>query len=62
MGQIAEDMTDGTCCDLCGCYFVDKKDNLYTHEHSATCKECYDELEEQEREFHNLCDEGITTA
>jgi len=23
MGEIAEDMIDGTCCSECGCYFID---------------------------------------
>lgn len=49
MGEIAEDMNDGTCCDLCGCYFK-KNEQLYTHEHPATCWDCWDDLTDNEKE------------
>lgn len=41
MGEIAEDMIDGTCCELCGCYFESQEGGLYTHEHPAVCWECW---------------------
>ena len=42
MGQIAEDMADGTCCQWCGMYFEDKDnpDILPTHGCPAVCKDC----------------------
>lgn len=52
MGQVAEDMVDGTCCDSCGCYFRDAKDKLYTHEHPATCWDCWADLTDEEKEHH----------
>lgn len=42
MGEIAEDMIDGTMCSLCGQYFKNpKKDELYTHGYPVACKECW---------------------
>lgn len=50
MGQIAEDMTDGSCCELCGQYFKDPKSgDIYTHEHPVVCWDCWDELSKEER-------------
>lgn len=45
MGQIAEDMLDGCCCELCGCYFEDPTTgDIYTHGHPAVCWDCWDDL------------------
>lgn len=44
MGEIAEDMIEGGCCQWCGAYFEDKKHKQgYTHGYSVVCKPCYDE-------------------
>lgn len=55
MGAIAEDILDGTCCALCGQYFMTDKnrsllgtDNqskavLFTHGYPVVCAECYTE-------------------
>lgn len=52
MGEIAEDMIQGRACQLCGCYFVDENDDLYEHGYAVTCKSCYRELSEEEKENH----------
>ena len=54
MGEIAEDIIGGTCCDLCGRYFVqpDNRSQLYTHGHPATCTNCWRRLTTQEKEQH----------
>lgn len=45
MGQIAEDMLDGSCCSLCGQYFEHpKSDAIYVHGEPVVCEECYSEL------------------
>lgn len=50
MGQFAEDLIDGTCCFLCGQYFIDnKKENLYTHQYPAVCYRCWEELTPEQR-------------
>lgn len=41
MGQIADDIIDGMCCALCGEYFVDKNDNLFSHGFPVACDECW---------------------
>jgi len=43
MGEIAEDMTDGTCCSQCGEYFQhpETPDELYTHGYPVACKRCF---------------------
>ena len=54
MGQIAEDMLDGTCCQICGLFFenpnsVPEKPALYTHGYPVTCWDCWKELSKKER-------------
>jgi hypothetical protein len=51
MGEIADDMIDGTSCSLCGCYFVDPKNNnkTYTHGYPVVCFDCYDDLRDDEK-------------
>ena len=45
MGQIADDMIDGTCCSLCGQYFIDSlnNDELYTHGYPVACEDCWED-------------------
>lgn len=49
MGQIAEDMIDGSMCSLCGCYFKHpEKENgksigIYVHDYQVACWDCWDE-------------------
>jgi len=50
MGEVAEDMIDGTCCSYCGQYFcdpekLDENDQpmLYTHGYPVVCEDCYDQ-------------------
>lgn len=44
MGQVAEDMINGTCCSVCGSLFVEKKDPnvLFEHGYPVACNICYD--------------------
>lgn len=56
MGQIAEDMLDGSCCDLCGCYFKNPKGGIYVHETPTTCLDCWDDLTEEEKKQHKKAD------
>lgn len=50
MGDIAEDIIDGSCCALCGQYFegpernVDGADvpTIYSHGYPVACDECYE--------------------
>lgn len=49
MGEIADDMVDGTSCSLCGCYFI-KKGKLFTHGYPVVCWDCWDDLTEIEKE------------
>jgi len=43
MGQMADDITDGTTCSICGCYFEnpDDKTKAYTHGFPVACKKCF---------------------
>jgi len=55
MGEIAEDILDGTCCAICGMYFIDEQNQekmgtdkqneaiLYSHGYPVACWDCYDE-------------------
>lgn len=50
MGQIAEDILDGTCCQLCCQYFRHPKtDGLYVHEYPVVCWDCWERLTKKER-------------
>jgi len=50
MGQIAEDMADGTCCTYCNAYFEgDAPNECGTHGYPVLCKDCWDDLNPSER-------------
>lgn len=43
MGQIAEDMQDGSCCSFCGQYFRSPSGKgIYVHEYPVACNECWE--------------------
>lgn len=54
MGEIAEDMIDGTACELCGQYFEDPKNEntAYAHGYPVVCADCWSELSPTERESY----------
>jgi hypothetical protein len=54
MGEIADDIIDGSCCDICGMYFQDpdKKDMIYTHDYPVTCWDCWKDLSKSEKKLH----------
>lgn len=63
MGQIAEDILDGSCCELCGCYFEHNKKNekgesigIYTHDFPVTCWDCWKDLTKEEKTAHRKAD------
>lgn len=40
--SIAEDMIDGSCCSLCGCYFMGEDEvGLFTHGYPVYCSDCW---------------------
>jgi hypothetical protein len=43
MGQIADDITEGLCCQLCCVYFEEE------HGYPVVCKDCYNEMNKRER-------------
>ena len=49
MGQIADDIVDGTTCSLCGQLFVDDNDDLYTHGYPVVCWDDWRDLSKTER-------------
>lgn len=53
MGEISEDMYDGTCCSLCGQYFKDPNtEELYTHGYAVVCNECWPELDKEDTKYY----------
>jgi len=46
MGEIADAMIDGECCELCGQYFAED------HGYPVVCKGCWSELDKEERQAH----------
>lgn len=49
MGEMAEDMIDGSACSECGCYFKHPNEHaIYTHGYPVLCWDCYDEEDEPE--------------
>lgn len=61
MGQIAEDILDGSMCDICNCYFEHPSGGIYVHDHPATCEDCWRELDDSEKQEHTKCDDNIIT-
>lgn len=51
MGEIADDMTDGTSCQLCGQYFQspNKTELTYTHGYPVVCHVCWNDLKPKEK-------------
>lgn len=43
MGEVADDMIEGSCCALCGEYFAGDDDNstIYTHGYPVACESCW---------------------
>lgn len=53
MGEIADDMVNGVCCDQCSCYFQgDKEDEVHVHGYPVTCWDCWKTLSKAERKQH----------
>jgi len=61
MGEIAEDIVDGTSCSLCGTYFVKKNGSAYTHGYPVVCNGCWSDLNVDEKEIHIRQEKGIET-
>jgi hypothetical protein len=59
VGDMADDMVDGTTCSWCGCYFQDPEDPdvLFTHGYPVVCKDC--RKGHSEKELERL---GLQTA
>lgn len=48
--MIAEDILDGSCCSICTCYFKFNADEgIYVHDYPVVCWDCWDDLNEEER-------------
>lgn len=54
MGEMAEDIIDGTCCELCLQYFKSDEEEGYAHTHGypAVCWECWEELTKKQKKQH----------
>lgn len=44
MGEMAEDLIDGSCCQICGEYFTED------HGYPVVCKECWRAMSKKERQ------------
>lgn len=55
MGELADDMINGACCELCGQYFVENGKS-YTHSIPVVCLDCWDELSDDEKKEHQRAD------
>ena len=54
MGQISEDILDGSCCSLCTQYFKHPiKQSIYVHEHPVVCWDCWGTLSKKERKTYS---------
>lgn len=49
MGQIADDITNGTLCSQCGVFFYDEKENPFEHGFPVLCWSCYDDGDKESR-------------
>lgn len=39
----AEDIIEGSCCALCGCYFADPGGGIFDHGYPVACYDCWEE-------------------
>lgn len=61
MGQIADDIIDGSCCAFCLMYFEDPEDDdfIYSHGYPVACKECWEPDCGYEKATANLFTDGF---
>lgn len=52
MGEMANDIIEGRCCDIC-CSYFEKNGATYTHGYAATCLDCWKDLTEEQKVVHN---------
>lgn len=54
MGEIADQMINGECCELCAIPFVDPKNlnRFYEHGYPVVCASCWNGLTEEEKKHH----------
>lgn len=48
MGEIADDMIEGRCCELCGAYFVEE------HGFPVICIDCWRSCDEEEKLMYHV--------
>ena len=58
MGEIADQMIDGKCCELCLMPFVDSKGESFEHGYPAVCIDCWKGMTQEERKGHQLAEEN----
>lgn len=56
MGQISEDMQDGSCCEFCGQYFEHPKGGIYVHDMPVVCWDCWKDLTDNEKQDYTKAD------
>ncbi len=49
MGEITDDIVEGACCQLCGCYFDGGPKRIYSHRYPVVCWDCWTDLSKKER-------------
>ena len=50
MGQMADDIVEGTTCTLCGMFFENTEtDEIYTHGYPVVCWDCWKHLSKRDR-------------
>lgn len=58
MGELADQVIEGSACELCLIPFVNKKDDRegtfegYTHGYPAVCSNCWKNLTPEEKKYH----------
>lgn len=54
MGEIADQVIDGSCCELCLTPFSDPGNALapYSHGYPVVCEMCYSQLTPQDKKHH----------
>lgn len=56
MGEIADDMTDGTICCLCNAVFKhpSEEKTSYTHGYPVVCRTCFKQLNKDDRKIYQI--------
>ncbi len=53
MGEIADDITEGLVCEICGQFFASDDGDIHKHGYPVECWDCWRDLQKKERKQYH---------